>query len=341
MHRRSRHARGRPAPPGRRRTIPYGPQRNHSSIVVAPARGRPAAGPAARRRAGRRAAATRPAPGTARAPGAAGRVAVLQVGQLLGEHHRWSAVRLPYTRVKRAGRLDGQRGGDQRQHRGDAGAGRRPRRSGAPGPARTRVVKCAQRRQHLDACRRRAARRRRTPRRRRRGSPARRSAAGRAGPGRPGSSRSSTTGARRRRRRSTRRTVRCWPAGNAKVSRSSSGTAKVIATESSVSRSTAATGSGWKAGRRRTGRVMVTVTAPSGGRRVREQARQRHSALHAVEPNRLTAARCPASRSAGSGTARVSGTDAGGAHRGAAGRCRRRRAWPARPRRSSRCSRPG
>ncbi len=48
------------------------------------------------------------------------------------------------------------------------------------------------------------------------------------------------------RRSSPRLTVTDWPGRNAKISRSSAGTSKVIAAESSVSRSTRATVSSWK-----------------------------------------------------------------------------------------------
>jgi hypothetical protein len=58
-----------------------------------------------------------------------------------------------------------------------------------------------------------------------------------------------------------RRTVRCWPARNANVSRSSAGTANSTATASSVSRSTSSTRSAWNVGRRRCGVVSVMVNA--------------------------------------------------------------------------------
>ena len=213
-----------------------------------------------------------------------GRVAVLEVGQLLGEHHR-SRVPVAVHQGERAVRLGGQRGGDQRQHRRDAGAGR-DRGVVAHRVRRERGGEVAERRQHVDRRRRLAACRWRTRRTRRRRPLARRSAAGR--------SRRSSAGVEQieyERRTSSpvsmrRRTVRCWPAVNANSSRSSAGTAKVTATASSVSGPPprpAARGTAAGAG---TGRVIVTVTAASRGRTARAQARQRHSALHAVEPNR-------------------------------------------------------
>ena len=128
-------------------------------------------------------------------------------------------------------------------------------RAVVPGAVRVeRGGEVAQRRQHVDgvAGAQRAARR--TRRRRRRGSrltPIRSRPRSASSAGveqieydrRTSSPLSGSTGARSGAGRPGRRTPPAAPAG----------TAKVMATASSVSRSTAATGSGWKTGRRRTG----------------------------------------------------------------------------------------
>ena len=194
-------------------TIPYGPQRNHSSaststrpVVDQPGEPR-GVDPAAQqirvlRLAGQHVHELQP-----------GRKPILEVGQLLGEHHR-ARVPVAVHQRERARRLGRQRGRDQREDRRDAGPGRDGDvATGALGRERRREV--AERRHHLD----------RVPGaelgRRELGE---RAAADRLHADAQPAGRASSAGVEQieyDRRTSSpssiRRTVRCWPAVNAYV----------------------------------------------------------------------------------------------------------------------------